>query len=277
MTTTVLELRTFLIRNGRDGSRFNPYHEKKTGKFASKEGGGGLGLGGLGISGVDPNLPGAHHPGGGMGAGIARTPDAADQAPPLTDPKAAEVALRSKMYVHIDPAVIGSAAEVMAGAGMKPGTYNMSLLRPVGNETMFQGVGLPRGASREYEESGGKSGWPGMPQIDDVDGYEADLISRGVGVERKSVDPMTLKATQSQLDMAKAGGIAKAGNHRVPPGKRVLVSEDGYVIDGHHRYAAAIAAGENIEVVVVKKPMRAALDDAIGSKLNGGAKKFGDK
>lgn len=77
-----------------------------------------------------------------------------------------------------------------------------------------------------------------------------------VSVTTKSFDVTKLKATQREINKDKAEGMAQAARDgKFDPGKEaVLVSSDGYIMDGHHRWAAQI--------------LRAA-EDGIKAKLNG--------
>jgi len=88
-----------------------------------------------------------------------------------------------------------------------------------------------------------------MPQIppEATDAFNERLRQAGVSVEPIVVDPYALKASQSELDGTKVGGImraAKAGKLDLL-GNPLWVSEDGYVFDGHHRWAAASVLAAN--------------------------------
>lgn len=276
--TTVLELRTFLIRNGRDGARFNPNHDKGSGKFASKGGGGGMTMAGSGISGAEMPMPGSGHHSAGAPIGAGKTADAADGAPPIKDAKVATGALSQGLNVHIDPVTLGPLTDLAASAP-KSKAYDMSRIRVAGNEQAFEGLGLSRGPDEEFTRTGGASGFGGMPQIESqyIPDYVADLRRRGVKVEEKPIDPTGLKASQSQLDAQKAGGIKNAGKFRVPPGDPIIVTSDGYVVDGHHRWAAAYAANESVPAIVIHMPIRQGLSDATAymNAGHGQVKSFG--
>jgi hypothetical protein len=88
-----------------------------------------------------------------------------------------------------------------------------------------------------------------MPQIppEQTDAFNERLRKAGISVEPIVVDPYALKASQSELDGTKVGGImraAKAGKLDLL-GNPLWVSEDGYVFDGHHRWAAASVLAAN--------------------------------
>lgn len=257
--TTVAEAIAFLESRGR---RFNKNHGKD-GKFTSGSGGGG--------GGAVPTL---------KKKGIGSTKDDADAGDVIHDPVEAAHALGNGQYVKLDKLSLGSATEVMAGLP-KAAVYDMSHIRMKGNEQAFEGLGMPRGPDDEYIATGGKSGWGGMPQIESqyIPDYVADLRKRGVKVDETAIDPTKLKASQSQLDAQKAGGIKKAGRYKVPPGDPILVTSDGYVVDGHHRWAAAYAANESVPAIVIDMPIHQGLADATAFMLagHGEVKVFGGK
>ena len=74
--------------------------------------------------------------------------------------------------------------------------------------------------------------------------FLSEMRLKGVGVAAQSVDPRTLKPSQADISAAKTGEILKKmrdGSFYDSPAGRILVSKDGFVIDGHHRWAAASA------------------------------------
>jgi hypothetical protein len=212
------------------------------------------------------------------GAGFTKAK--ADADPPITDPAIATNALGAGLVVHIDPMVLGGLTDIAANMP-KSKAYDMSRIRVAGNEQAFEGLGFPRGDKDANGNPAIIDGqpWKGMPQIESqyIPDYVADLRKRGIKVEEKSVDPTIFKASQSQLDAQKAGGIKNAGKFRVPPGDPILVTSDGYVVDGHHRWAAAYAARESVPAIVIDLPIRQGLGDATEFMLagHGAVKSFG--
>ena len=71
------------------------------------------------------------------------------------------------------------------------------------------------------------------------------LKAKGISTEDTSVRASHLRASQNELDGAKVAGMvasAKAGTY--DPKKGVLfVTRDNYILDGHHRWAAAVGLG----------------------------------
>ena len=84
-----------------------------------------------------------------------------------------------------------------------------------------------------------------MPQVPAARRVEflADIArDRGVQVVREDVDPRTLKPIQSEVSAARAGAIYRkfADQQGIPEKKAILISNDGYVVDGHHTWAASV-------------------------------------
>jgi hypothetical protein len=69
--------------------------------------------------------------------------------------------------------------------------------------------------------------------------YLADLSARGIGISHESVAPRSLKPMQREVS---ATSVAKMmANPEAVFSKAAVVSSDGYVLDGHHRWGAAAA------------------------------------
>jgi hypothetical protein len=74
--------------------------------------------------------------------------------------------------------------------------------------------------------------------------FLSEMRLKGVRVAAQSVDPRTLKPSQTDVSAALTGKVLKMmrdGSFHDSPAGRILVSKDGFVIDGHHRWAAASA------------------------------------
>lgn len=98
---------------------------------------------------------------------------------------------------------------------------------------------------------------PLMPQVDDK-AYPALLdwcAFMGVAVTRERVEPAELKPHQ-RIDIDKARAIP-ASVLSIP----LLVSADGYILDGNHRWFAHVQAGRACDVV----RLGLAFDDAIAA------------
>ena len=83
-----------------------------------------------------------------------------------------------------------------------------------------------------------------MPQVDEKDRprFIQDILkSDGIKVKQLDLDPLKLKPIQKEINGDKCGGIAGSNPDGIPAPMRILVSRDGYVIDGHHTWGAAVA------------------------------------
>ncbi|QXW17422.1 PLxRFG domain-containing protein [Comamonas aquatica] len=101
----------------------------------------------------------------------------------------------------------------------------------------------------EFSKESGSKGIPRaqMPQIKAVHrGAMTNFMNaRGVKHEEQEVAADTLKPTQAEFSKEK---VARAKD--APPTDRsVLVSKDGYVLDGHHQWMAALEKGEQVKVI----------------------------
>ena len=83
-----------------------------------------------------------------------------------------------------------------------------------------------------------------MPQIpgDRRPEFLADISKDGVKVTEESIDPKQLKPIQKEVSSSRSGAIYNSykENGAIPQEQRILVSKDGFVIDGHHTWGAAV-------------------------------------
>lgn len=107
-----------------------------------------------------------------------------------------------------------------------------------------QNLGIPRGE---------------MPQLSDeaIPRFLESLAAQGVKVEEGTAHVGELKATQAQLDTANMKqmieGVA-AGTYD-PSKSPIIVSKDGYVLDGHHRWGALLLLDPDNQMKVRKVDM----------------------
>lgn len=89
-----------------------------------------------------------------------------------------------------------------------------------------------------------------MPQIKskDLKDFFVFLKKNNVKTIKKSVDPKKLKATQSEFDKGKIKKAIDDISSGSMPNKPIMVSKDGYVIDGHHRWLAFYNMNKKIDV-----------------------------
>lgn len=83
-----------------------------------------------------------------------------------------------------------------------------------------------------------------MPQIpaERRGEFLADLAKEGVSVDEEAIDPKTLKPIQKEVSSSRSGAIYNRYKEQggIPQEQRILISKDGYVIDGHHTWGAAV-------------------------------------
>lgn len=98
-----------------------------------------------------------------------------------------------------------------------------------------------------------------MPVVsaEHLDEFAAHLHARGIRTRTERVDPLSLKATQNELDGRKTGQMVTAMLHGTmdPHASPIWAAADGYILDGHHRYAAAAvlaAAGDVRPLTIVR-------------------------
>lgn len=71
--------------------------------------------------------------------------------------------------------------------------------------------------------------------------FRKELRARGIDIEPKKVKASFLKASQEELDGPKVAGMSRAMEQGKVPDAPIFVTRDGYIIDGHHRWASKVA------------------------------------
>ena len=67
--------------------------------------------------------------------------------------------------------------------------------------------------------------------------------SEGITSTAEEIDPTTLKPVQKEISAARSGAIFEKFREDggIPEKERILISSDGFVIDGHHTWGASVA------------------------------------
>jgi hypothetical protein len=93
-----------------------------------------------------------------------------------------------------------------------------------------------------------------MPQIRSVrmDDFKAWLVAQGIKTSYEKVPAKSLYATQKDF---KTERLMPLLDKPVIEGPPVLVSRDGFVLDGHHRVLAKRIRGEDIHVMQIDAPI----------------------
>lgn len=101
-----------------------------------------------------------------------------------------------------------------------------------------------------------------MPQIPEewIEKFRVHLEAAGVTVTFRNVDPLDVFATQSELDGRKVGKmITSIVNGQFRPDTPAFLSSDGFILDGHHRWAAlaalALVEPERMAAAVTSVPI----------------------
>lgn len=84
------------------------------------------------------------------------------------------------------------------------------------------------------------------------------LDGKGITYETRDTPASEIKPTQAEFSTKKA---EKWGEVRDGVDRSVLVSSDGYILDGHHQWIAALAAGDNVKAITFNAPIKELLTE----------------
>ena len=108
-----------------------------------------------------------------------------------------------------------------------------------------------------------------MPQIPSSmrEQYLRDTMAQGIPVSTESVSPLALRASQSEVSVGGAASNYETMGGYIPTGRHILVSQDNYIIDGHHFWSGAVATAlddpnQRISVIRIGLPITDALAQA---------------
>ena len=159
---------------------------------------------------------------------------------------------RQQISTKIDQlAKLGAEAKAK---GEKAPNYNLCKVTVPGTNLYCSGnKGIPRAEMPQFKGTPE----PGSPadklprdnagEVDTEEFFKQMLVKDGVKVsEPTEVSPDRLKATQSELVGVKVAGMSQVLDNPNHPAydkitAPIYVSNDGYVLDGHHRWAALVA------------------------------------
>jgi hypothetical protein len=123
---------------------------------------------------------------------------------------------------------------------------------------MPQFSGIPEPGSRADDLEKNDKG-----EVDVGPAFVKYLETRGVKVDRDTISAEYLKASQNELDGAKIAaieGLIEQGKIDPEAGEGIFVSNDDYVVDGHHRWAATVARGIEAEGTINMPIQRIQMD-----------------
>lgn len=87
-----------------------------------------------------------------------------------------------------------------------------------------------------------------LPQIAQHEEFIKDLTISGVNLHKASVDPNTLEPTQSEFNDDKVAKLVGNGGYKTFP---IITSNDGFIVDGHHRWKASQVSKDNIDILKI--------------------------
>jgi len=188
-----------------------------------------------------PGFVGEGHPGEGYSAdayvkdGVIYTSDVYDAQRALFENRKVELDQPRSVSVLLD--VLGKTAQRMIEQGTKAPVFNLCNVTVSGtNLFCADTIGIPRVQ---------------MPQLNDEQTVEFRKYLEGkYTVTDEDQFASHLRATQNELNGAKVAGVANfLQNHPEHYSKRVIISRDDYILDGHHHWAAKVgldAADNNL-------------------------------
>jgi len=98
-----------------------------------------------------------------------------------------------------------------------------------------------------------------MPQIasDDLEDFFLQLKSKGIRTEKIVLAAHEINPTQNEIDSEKVAGWVLGK-------KPLVISQDNFILDGHHQWAAALVAdtGTELDCIKVDVPIVKLLDYA---------------
>lgn len=138
----------------------------------------------------------------------------------------------------------------------QPGRQASSWVKPAMRQARADGWSL-------FPQESGTLGIPraNMPQVrtSDRPAMLEFLAERGIANQRTMMPAAGLKPTQAEFSKPKVDGAMSAPDDGSMK-NTVLVSSDGYVLDGHHRWMARAQQGKQIDAIRLDAPIRQLLD-----------------
>ena len=157
-------------------------------------------------------------------------------------------------------------------------TYDLSLVTVEGSNLFTHGslgktrikmpqfTGVPLPDSPASTKPVAFTGDDGRERVDITGDFIATLRARGIGVTDTTMPASHIRATQRDLSVTTVAGVMdriRGGRYVDAP---LLVTRDGYLLDGHHRWAAMVALAADpdapIPVTVIDLDVGATLDMA---------------
>jgi hypothetical protein len=163
-------------------------------------------------------------------------------------------AIRSGRKVTVNPEDVEPMLELMSQGSDQPNLTLLSVKGMEGETFDTENLGLDRSQ---------------MPQVPSQlkAKFIADMEAQGVGMERSERNPIGLKPIQGEISGRSAGFIMQneKKDRKVTDAARVLVTRDGWILDGHHRWAGSVALelaghGHSLPVLILDQDLGFAMD-----------------
>lgn len=101
-----------------------------------------------------------------------------------------------------------------------------------------------------------------MPQIANWEEFKKDVEAQGCTMVSIKIDPNNLKPTQGNFNKSKVETMVQQYKEGiVAKFKPIVVSRDGYIVDGHHRWLAQVALRNKKPIEAVQVDMD--IDDVL--------------
>lgn len=211
--------------------KFNPNHDEK-GQFAS-----GTGIGIAGKYSKDSHLNGD----------TLVTSNVDDAVTALAGNEKVELTSIRQVSTLMDK--LRDIAKQAIKDGTKAQTYNLCNVSVAGTNLFCAGnkginrVNMPQLKGKPVAGSlADKMPRDVRGEVDVGPGFRENLENAGFQVSDDIEKASYLKATQNELNGVKVAGIAKAYDEGKLAREPLFVSKDNYIVDGHHRWAAMVAA-----------------------------------
>lgn len=85
------------------------------------------------------------------------------------------------------------------------------------------------------------------------------MVRKGVKMEFEPRKVIKLRATQKELNMDKVCSISKSIEAGLMPPQCLFIHEEGYIVDGHHRWGGEVLAGLRLGDLRRRKTMTSAI------------------
>lgn len=177
--------------------------------------------------------------------GVIVTDNVDDAARALFENRKVQLDSPRKVSVLLDK--LNAKVKEMIAKGEKAGLYNLCNVTVPGTSLFCaESKGIPRVEMPQLKFPP----TPGTPaakltpdvrgEVDISAGFRQHLLDLGFKISDGIEKAAYMKASQNELNGAKVAGIAQAIREKKLADERLFISQDNYIVDGHHRWAAMV-------------------------------------